>query len=125
MNEIVGLVFFGVGVAFNFFGCLGLVRFPDIYNRLQAGTKCVTFGTIFVLIGVVIYVGFGSLGIRAILCLVFILLTSPTAAHAISRGAHQARVRLWKKSVVDVYAADKETGGGRGGSRNGTPEVAE
>jgi multicomponent Na+:H+ antiporter subunit G len=106
MNETVGLVFFGIGVAFNFFGCLGLVRLPDIYNRLQAGTKCVTFGTIFMLLGVLVYVGFTSMGIKAILCLAFVLVTSPTAAHAISRGAHHSRVKLWKNSVVDIYERD-------------------
>jgi multicomponent Na+:H+ antiporter subunit G len=108
MNETVGLVFFGIGIAFNFFGCLGLLRLPDIYNRLQAGTKCVTFGTIFMLIGVLVYVGFTAMGIKAILCLVFILVTSPTAAHAISRGAHHSRVKLWKKSVVDIYEKDRK-----------------
>lgn len=106
MNETVGLVLFGIGMAFNFFGCLGLLRFPDIYNRLQAGTKCVTFGTIFVLLGVVVFLGLTSTGVKAVLCLVFILITSPTAAHAISRGAHRSRVKLWKKSVVDMYEKD-------------------
>jgi multicomponent Na+:H+ antiporter subunit G len=108
MNETIALVFFGIGMAFNFFGCLGLLRLPDIYNRLQASTKCVTFGTIFVLLGVLIYSGIGAMGIKAILCLVFILLTSPTAAHAIARGAHRSRVKLWKNSVVDRYEEDKE-----------------
>jgi multicomponent Na+:H+ antiporter subunit G len=108
MNEIIGIVFFGIGVAFNIFGCLGLLRFPDIYNRLQASTKCVTFGTIFLLIGVLVYTGINSLGVKAFLCLIFILLTSPTAAHAISRGAHRSRVKLWEKSVVDRYEEDKE-----------------
>ena len=108
MNEIIGIVLFGIGIAFNFFGCLGLIRFPDIYNRLQAGTKCVTLGTIFILLGVLIYAGFTSQGIKAILCLVFILITSPTAAHAIAKGAHHASVKLWKKSVIDTYKEDKE-----------------
>jgi multicomponent Na+:H+ antiporter subunit G len=110
MNEIVGSVFFGIGVAFNFFGCLGLLRLPDIYNRLQAATKCVTFGTIFILLGVLILSGFDSMGIKALLCLVFILLTSPTAAHAISKGAHHSGVALWKKSVIDSYGEDRKKG---------------
>ena len=108
MNEIIGIIFFGIGVVFNLFGCIGLVRLPDIYNRLQASTKCVTFGTIFILFGALIYCGFTSLGIKALLCLIFILLTSPTAAHAISRGAHQSGVSLWKKSVIDAYKEDRK-----------------
>jgi len=109
MNEIIGYVFMGIGVAFNLFGCIGLVRFPDIYNRLQAGTKCVTLGTIFILLGVLIFFGFTAIGAKALICLIFILITSPTAAHAISRGAHKAGVKLWKKSVVDQYEEDKES----------------
>ncbi|MBN1697752.1 MAG: Na+/H+ antiporter subunit G [Spirochaetales bacterium] len=106
MNELIGHICLIVGLVFNFFGCVGLIRFPDIYNRLQAGTKCVTFGTIFILIGVMAFLGFSATGIKAILCLIFILITSPTAAHAISKGAHISGVRLWKKSVIDVYEED-------------------
>ena len=80
-----------------------------MYNRLQAATKCVTFGTLFIMVGVLVWSGFSAMGIKAILCLVFILITSPTAAHAIARGAHRSGVRLWKKSVVDAYRDDTET----------------
>ncbi|RKY85304.1 Na+/H+ antiporter subunit G, partial [candidate division KSB1 bacterium] len=34
MSNIIGLIFISVGLAFDFFGCLGLVRLPDVYNRL-------------------------------------------------------------------------------------------
>ncbi len=108
MSEQIGTVLLGIGLAFTFFGCLGLVRLPDIYNRLQASTKCVTFGTIFTLVGAAVFVGLNALGIKALLCLAFILITSPTAAHAIARGAHHARVRLWQGSVIDRYAEDRE-----------------
>ena len=103
MSEIAGIILFGIGVAFNFFGCLGLIRLPDVYNRLQASTKCVTCGTMFLLVGVVLYLDFSAVSVKALLCLVFILITSPTAAHAISRGAYKSKVPLWKKSVVDQY----------------------
>jgi len=51
-HEWIGVISIGIGVAFDFLGCLGLIRFPDVYNRLQAGTKCVTFGTCGILLGV-------------------------------------------------------------------------
>ena len=38
------------GLFFDLVGCLGLVRLPDVYNRLQAGTKCVTLGTFLILV---------------------------------------------------------------------------
>lgn len=109
MSSIAAAVCFGIGALFNLLGCLGLLRLPDVYNRLQAATKCVTFGTLFIMVGVLVQSGISPMGIKAILCLVFILITSPTAAHAIARGAHRSGVRLWKKSVTDAYREDTET----------------
>ena len=106
-NEIVGMVIIGVGVAFDVFGCLGLLRLPDVYNRLQAGTKCVTFGTCGILFGIFVMQGFSSLGAKALLGIPFVLLTSPVGAHALARGAHIFGVKLWEKSVIDQYQKDR------------------
>ena len=108
MNEIIGFVFIGIGLAFDLIGCLGLVRLPDVYNRLQASTKCVTLGTCSILFGTFLIMGFSAAGFKALLCMVFLILTSPVAAHAIARGAHRSGVKLCKGSVVDRYAEDKE-----------------
>lgn len=108
MSDIIGLIFISVGLAFDLFGCLGLVRLPDVYNRLQAATKCVTLGTSSILFGTFLIAGFTSAGIKSLLCIVFLILTSPVAAHAIARGAHSSGVRLWDGSVIDRYAEDKE-----------------
>ncbi len=108
MNDAVGLVFISAGLIFDVLGCIGLVRLPDVYNRLQAATKCVTLGTCSILFGTFLIVGFTSAGVKALLCMVFLALTSPVAAHAIARGAHRAGVKLWEGSVVDRYKEDKE-----------------
>jgi multicomponent Na+:H+ antiporter subunit G len=39
LSAALGLLFIGVGLAFDLFGCIGLVRFPDVYNRLQGATN--------------------------------------------------------------------------------------
>ncbi len=96
----------GVGLAFDLFGCVGLVRLPDVYNRAQAATKCVTLGTCMILIGTAM-IGFANgnapMGVKAILCTLFILLTSPVAAHAVCRGAYVSGVALWEGSVEDAF----------------------
>lgn len=107
MNEYIGIFFMIFGLAFDIFGCIGLVRLPDVYNRLQAATKCVTLGTCSILLGVFIWVGLTGDGVKALLCILFIILTSPTAAHAIARGAHIYGVKLWERSVIDKYEEDK------------------
>lgn len=108
MSDFIGYAFIITGITFDLFGCLGLMRLPDVYNRLQAVTKCVTLGTCSILFGALVIRGFSPAGVKAILCIVFLLLTAPVAAHALSRGAHAAGVKLWDKSVCDKYAEDKE-----------------
>jgi multicomponent Na+:H+ antiporter subunit G len=107
MTEIIGIAFIVIGLGFDIFGCIGLIRLPDVYNRLQATTKCVTLGTCSILFGTFILKGFCTTGIKAILVAVFLLLTSPAAAHALARGAHKFGVKLWEKSVCDKYAEDE------------------
>ena len=106
MSEYIGLLLIGIWMFFNLAGSFGLVRLPDVYNRLQAATKCVTLGTCSILFGAAIYVGISQEALKAILCILFVLLTSPTAAHAISRGAHIYGVKLWEKSVIDKYEGE-------------------
>ena len=103
MSNQIGFVLISIGMIFDFFGCVGLIRLPDIYNRLQAATKCVTLGTCFILMGAMVICGVTALSMKAFVCMVFILLTSPTAAHAIAKGAYKAGVKLWEGSVVDKY----------------------
>lgn len=106
--EIVGVILIVLGLAFDLFGCLGLVRLPDIYNRLQAATKCVTLGTCGILFGTFLIIGLTPAGVKSLLCIIFLALTAPVTAHAIARGAHRAGVKLWDGSVIDKYAEDKE-----------------
>ena len=97
----------GIGLAFDLFGCIGLVRLPDVYNRAQAATKCVTLGTCMVLLGVALTGfagGYTSMAIKALICATFVLVTSPVAAHAVCRGAYISGVPLWGGSVEDQFA---------------------
>ena len=107
MNELIGYVFISIGLAFDFFGCLGLMRFPDVYNRLHSSIKCVTLGTCSILFGLFIFKGFSPAGVKALLCIVFLFLTAPVSAHVLARSAHKSGVKLSKESVCDKYAEDK------------------
>ena len=103
MVDVIGLMIIAVGVLFDLLGCIGMVRLPDVYNRLQAGTKCVTLGVSLILIGTMIMADTVPARLKALLCVVFILITSPTAAHALARAARISGIKLWEKSVVDQF----------------------
>lgn len=99
--EIIIYILLGIGVFFNILAGVGLLRFPDVYTRLHAGTKCTTFGSIFIC-GSVVLIGLkmwyqgstdGSvLAIHTLGALIAILFTNPTSAHAIARAAHRSGV---------------------------------
>jgi len=116
--DILIYIFFAIGVFFNLLAGVGLLRFPDVYTRLHAGTKCTTFGSIF-LIGSVILIGLkiwwnndtnGSvLAIHSAIALIAILLTNPTGAHAIARAAHRSGVMPVNAVVDDLKNKVKKT----------------
>ncbi|MDD5617901.1 MAG: monovalent cation/H(+) antiporter subunit G [Candidatus Omnitrophica bacterium] len=108
MNEIIAKIFILIGIMFNLFGCLGLVRLPDIYSRLHASVKCVMLGTTCILFGLFLFRGFDSAGIKALICILFIILTAPVSAHALARAAHISGIKLCNKSVCDKYSDSKE-----------------
>jgi multicomponent Na+:H+ antiporter subunit G len=102
-NVIVGYILITIGAIFDLLGCIGLLRLPDVYNRLQAATKSVTLGTLMILIGTAVVTASPWVGIKAGLCAIFILLASPTAAHALARGTYLSGVRMWDRSVVNKF----------------------
>lgn len=108
-REIAAIVLVAIGVAFDVFGCIGLVRLPDVYNRLQASTKCVTVGTCLIVAGSLIGLGTTAGAIKGLICLAFILLTSPTAAHALAKAAHRSGLPMCEESVIDRYAEDRDS----------------
>ena len=111
MNEVIGLVLITVGVLFDLLGCIGLVRLPDVYNRIQASTKCVVLGTTLSLLGAMFWLASVPAFIKGTLCILFLLITSATAAHALARAAHRSGVPLTDESVVDRYAEDLQASG--------------
>lgn len=108
MSELAGCILISIGVLFDLFGCIGLIRLPDVYNRLQASTKCVTLGTCTLLFGVFIWEGLVPMGMKSLATILFIAITAPTAAHALSRGAHRAGIKPWEGTILDHYKEDRE-----------------
>lgn len=50
--DVIGYILLGVGSIFYLLGGLGILRMPDIYNRLQAGAKATTLGAFSFILGV-------------------------------------------------------------------------
>jgi multicomponent Na+:H+ antiporter subunit G len=97
--QLAGIISTTVGTIFLFLGSLGIFRMPDVYNRLQAGTKCTTLGAFLTIIGV------GLMNpdwfFKTLVIASFVLATNPISNHALGRAARKVGVPLCDKSVVD------------------------
>ncbi len=104
MNEVLqylGLISIGVGTLFLFLGSLGVFRMPDVYTRMQAGTKATTLGAIAFIVGV------GMLQPdwfwKTVVIVSFITVSNPISSHALARGSHLTGVFPVTKDGVDAY----------------------
>ncbi len=68
-------------------GAIGLLRFPDFFTRLHAASVIETMGSILIVVGLVFQAGLTLVSVKLVLLVIFIMFTSPTAAHALAKSA--------------------------------------
>ncbi len=73
-------------------GGIGLLRFPDFYTRMHAAGVTDTLCAALILTGLMLQAGWGLVLIKLLLILALLLLTSPTATHALARAAVHSRL---------------------------------
>lgn len=112
MNELVGSLTILVGAFFLFSAGVGLLRMPDVFTRIQAGTKASTLGNILVLAGLGVYHPDWSL--KLLIIAYFVLMTNPLSSHALSRAAHAIRTPMAAATIVDALR-DENDGAGKEG----------
>jgi multicomponent Na+:H+ antiporter subunit G len=82
---------------------------PDVFNRIQAGTKASTLGTLLILLGIgFIHPGWWG---RLLIIAVFILITVPVSNHVIARAAyhhHQEKGRFFRDDLGSPVEKEKE-----------------
>ena len=96
MNIIIDLlswVSLVAGSIFLIIGTIGLIRLPDFFTRLHAASVVDTLGCILIMMGLMLQAGLSLVTVKLILIMIFILLTSPTAAHALAKAALHGEVK--------------------------------
>ncbi|HWO42738.1 MAG TPA: monovalent cation/H(+) antiporter subunit G [Candidatus Eisenbacteria bacterium] len=101
MNEFLASLLMIVGGVFLLLAAVGIVKMPDLFTRMQAATKAATLGISCMLLAVALHMDDLGLSIRALLTIVFFLLTAPVAAHMIGRAAYFVGVPLWQRTITD------------------------
>ena len=85
--SLVSSLFITTGALSILVGLLGVYRMPDFYTRLHAASIIDTLGTMLILFGLILYYGLNIVSLKLLLILIFILITTPTAAHALAKSA--------------------------------------
>ncbi|MFB6069274.1 MAG: monovalent cation/H(+) antiporter subunit G [Halobacterium sp.] len=81
-----------IGSFFLLVGTVGLLRLPDVYNRMHATSKATTLGAASIFLAGYVQFGPDYLGLPSLVGIVFLFLTAPTGAHMISRSAQKMGV---------------------------------
>jgi multicomponent Na+:H+ antiporter subunit G len=118
--EIIGGIVSLLGALLLLLAALGLIRMPDVYNRMQAGTKATTLGTMLFLIGIAVaHPGWWA---KVLVLILFVVFTNPISSHALARAAHHVGIRMSSRTVRDDLA-DRSAQAGEGSDRDSTAKT--
>lgn len=87
-----GLILAGGG--FMLTGAIGVLRLPDFYMRLHAAGMTDTMGAALLVAGMLLQAGFGQTGLKLLLIMLFVIITSPIATHALINAAFTAKLGM-------------------------------
>jgi len=97
-----GLFFLSVGV-------MGLLRLPDIYNRLHALGKCDTLGTGLVIAAMILLIPGMTNVMKLLLMMTLTFTINPVMTHLITKTAYVRGTSLTEGSfVVSTYYEEEE-----------------
>ena len=106
--EITGSILILIGAIFLFLGGLGILRMPDVYNRIQAGTKATTLGAMSLILGVGVVKMEDSWTwiVKMSIIIIFIAFSNPISSHALARAMYRRKKFPYIKSTrkdMDAY----------------------
>ncbi|WP_435335452.1 monovalent cation/H(+) antiporter subunit G [Haloarchaeobius sp. TZWWS8] len=103
-----------VGSFFLLVGTIGLIRLPNVYNRMHATSKATTLGAASMFLAGFVYFDFQGVGLESLVGILFLFLTAPTGAHMISRSARKMGVDFLEEVEWPVSGAGIDAGRRRG-----------
>ncbi len=89
-------------------GSVGLVRMPDFFSRTHPAGLIDTLGATLTIGGLLLQSDEFAVSIKLVLILVFLFLTSPTAAHALAHAALVSGIKPWTRDERADQTAEPE-----------------
>lgn len=90
-----------IGALFSLLAVIGILRLPDLYTRMHAASKAGTVGSGAVLVAIALVSFDGAVILRALVGIVFFMLTAPISAHLLARAAYIAGYRPCDETVLN------------------------
>jgi multicomponent Na+:H+ antiporter subunit G len=85
--DILSWIFLILGSVFSIIGGIGIVRLPEFFSRLHGGGITDTMGAGLIVVGLMFQSDGPLVGVKLAFILIFMMVTSPTACHALAKSA--------------------------------------
>ncbi len=109
IREIIAIILMSGGFFFLTVGVVGLIRLPDVYNRLHALGKCDTMGVGLIILGLVLIVPGTTNVVKLLLMGALTVVINPVITHMITKTAYVRGTSLAEGSfVVSTYYEEEE-----------------
>jgi len=86
-GSLIMIVLIFTGIVFILIAAIGIIRMPDVYTRMSAAAKAVTFGTGFILLGVVVHFNDTWILLKIAGIFIFLLFSISVATNVIGLAA--------------------------------------
>ncbi|MPZ52819.1 MAG: Na+/H+ antiporter subunit G [Acidimicrobiia bacterium] len=105
MTEVVASVMLVLGSLLAFVAAIGLLRFNDVFSRMQATSKPATLGILLTLGGAALVVTTRAPAVaKLLLVIVLQFMTVPISAHLVGRAVYRAGAKIRLEGGVDELA---------------------
>lgn len=109
------------GSLFVIVGALGLIRMPDVYTRMHAGSIIDTTGAGFLILGLMLQAGLSLIMLKLLLILAIFFFTGPVVSHALAQAALAAGVEPELSEDRRANGAGKAPDGDRSSDKSKEP----
>lgn len=109
VQTIAGMVLITGGFFFLAVGAIGLVRLPDVYNRMHAVGKCDTLGNWLMLLGLMMFITDFASVVKLAMIFLLVATINPVITHMMAKTAYERGMDLVEGSfVLNAYSSFQE-----------------
>lgn len=98
LTDIVSWILILSGSSLVIIGSIGFFRFREFWSRLHAASVIDSGGMLLIVFGMCVQSGFTLVTVKLILIAVFLIITGPTATHAIANAAMISGLKIEGKN---------------------------